>query len=73
MKVYPNPATNEIFISSSDKISTITITDVLGNMLLEEKNNTEKITVSLLPNGLYILRMTNNKGETTTQKLIISH
>lgn len=72
INMYPNPATDEIFISSAAKITKIIIADLLGNTLMEEKTNTKKITVSSLPNGLYLLRTFNTKGSSFTQKLIIS-
>jgi hypothetical protein len=70
--VYPNPASDEIFISAEDRITKVLITDVLGNTLIEERNPSQKISVSALPNGLYLLRMTNSKGHSSVQKLIIS-
>jgi len=73
VSIYPNPATDEVFISSSDKITKIIITDLLGNILMEEKNSFQKISVSSLPTGLYLLRTFNAKGSSSTQKLIISH
>ena len=73
VSIYPNPATDEISIATSVSISKIIITDVLGNTLIEEKNSANKISVSTLPNGLYLLRTFNTKGSGSTQKLIISH
>jgi hypothetical protein len=70
--VYPNPASDEIFISAEDKITNVLITDILGNTLIEEQNPSQKMSVSSLPNGLYLLRMVNSKGRSSVQKLIIS-
>lgn len=70
--IYPNPASDEVYVSSKDKINQITISDVLGNTLLEEQNPAQKLTVSSLPNGIYTMRIVNNKGEASVQKLIIA-
>jgi hypothetical protein len=70
--VYPNPATSEIYFSSKDKIEKVLITDILGNTVLEEKNPETKLTVAALSNGMYLIRLVNNRGESSTQKLIIS-
>ncbi len=70
--IYPNPATDEIFVHATDNIKKIVITDLLGNILVEELNVDKKISVSILPNGLFMLTTFNNKGLSSTQKLIIA-
>ena len=70
--VYPNPASDEIFVSADDKITKILITDILGNTLIEEQNPSPKMNVSSLSNGMYLLRMINSKSHSSVQKLIIS-
>ncbi|HWY37691.1 MAG TPA: T9SS type A sorting domain-containing protein, partial [Bacteroidia bacterium] len=70
--IYPNPASNEITVTSADKINKVTITDLLGNILLEEQGPAQKINVSALPCGMYLVRTFSNKAISSTQKLIIS-
>lgn len=49
---YPNPATNEIFVTGE-----VSIYDIQGRFLL--RGGAEKIDISHLPNGLYILKQSN--------------
>lgn len=67
MKVYPNPANNEIFISFSDEFSTnnVTIFDTLGRQVFSIANyqSDNPIDISFLNNGMYILKMKSNQAE----------
>lgn len=61
LKIYPNPAKNELIISTNQKLSGahIIITDMLGRKMLEENiinaSNNHNILVSELKTGAYIL------------------
>lgn len=68
--VYPNPAKDEIFVSSKNTITNIVLCDLLGNVLLEEK--TPHVNISSIPNGMYLLKTFTTKGFADTQKLIIA-
>jgi len=68
--LYPNPAIDEVFVSSKNKISKIVLCDLLGNMLLEE--NGTRINTSSLPNGMYLVRTYTAKGYCDVQKLLIA-
>lgn len=60
--ISPNPAKNEIFISS-DKgitINEINIYNQLGQKVLQEKEITQKIDISMLRHGLYIVEIVSN-------------
>ncbi|MGZ3864857.1 MAG: T9SS type A sorting domain-containing protein [Bacteroidia bacterium] len=72
VKMYPNPATNEVYFASAEKISKILISDLLGNVMYEEKNPSDRIDVSSLAGGVYLVRTQSGKGEVSSQKLIIS-
>jgi choice-of-anchor B domain-containing protein len=69
--VYPNPASDEIQIRSEELlISSLVISDVLGNELYSEENinsETHTIDVSSLSNGIYFLRLNNRN----VKKIII--
>lgn len=62
ISVYPNPTTNTLNISNTNNlnIEKLTVIDVTGKTLLEQKNNTSQIDVQQLPAGLYILEITAN-------------
>lgn len=67
MRVYPNPAKNDIQIESSYSFSlnlTIQIMDITGRVMMEEKNvATNRVTIDIgeLKSGLYFIRLLNRK------------
>ncbi|MFD0835974.1 T9SS type A sorting domain-containing protein [Mariniflexile aquimaris] len=68
-KIYPNPASSVIYISSNSSIGLVTIYDVLGNQVLKTKN-TKQINVESLKTGVYILKAYNEKSSTTKRVVI---
>ena len=64
--IYPNPANDFIIISNSDKIKSKTIYDSTGQLVKKEINQNEKIDISNLQQGVYLLEI-----ETTNNKKII--
>jgi hypothetical protein len=75
-KIYPNPATDELYIEEpiNDKFSYI-MYNVLGQKVLNADNVYEKsiINVAALPTGMYYLTITDNTGRQTTSKISIRH
>ncbi len=63
-KFYPNPATTYITTNAT----TTTIYSVDG--VLVKTSNTTTVNIADLANGYYVVKMTNEAGVTTTQKLI---
>ncbi|MDF3025721.1 MAG: repeat domain in Vibrio, Colwellia, Bradyrhizobium and Shewanella [Fluviicola sp.] len=55
--LYPNPATNQLFIESVEAI-TISIIDMTGKTIQQEtlKSGKNELDVSLLTNGVYLIR-----------------
>ncbi|MFA6056917.1 MAG: S8 family peptidase [Taibaiella sp.] len=71
--LYPNPATDKVFISAKNYSGTLTfaIYDLQGRMVQQGKVKTaESITVSTLQDGMYLLKMNNGKAY-QVNKLII--
>ncbi len=70
--VYPNPATKGyININSRIKgVKNISIFDVLGTQVLKTTLNGERLDISDLNSGVYILKIEQGKGS-TTKKLVI--
>ena len=58
--VFPNPTTGNIYLS---KNTNIVLTDLLGNLFLEQKN-TNQLDISTLPSGMYFLRVGDNLKQT---------
>jgi uncharacterized repeat protein (TIGR02059 family) len=65
LKVYPNPATETIYLSVSGHFNAteLFVFDVYGRMLINQKQPVSSLNISMLCNGIYILRMKNSEGE----------
>lgn len=63
INVYPNPTSGIINLANANdlNIEKLTVIDVTGTILLEQKNNTSQIDVQQLPTGMYILEITSSK------------
>lgn len=73
ISLYPNPATDNVFIQSNDAVSNVVITDLLGNVVLQQtEESIKKINTLSLQSGVYLVKALTNKGFTDTQKLIIA-
>ena len=69
VSIYPNPATDNIFIQSTDKIKEVKCVNYLGQTVaVKIKNNS--IDVSSLSTGMYFLNITTEKEENITKKFI---
>jgi len=62
--VYPNPVKEQLYINSENTIELVTIYDINGRVLQENKN-TSTISVNNLTNGLYFVTVRSNKGQRT--------
>ncbi len=67
--IYPNPASNDLTISSLDKIQTAKIYSLQGKLCAQY--NVQKLNARLniqnLPQGVYILQLQNSHASYTTQ------
>lgn len=68
VKVYPNPTKNKLFIESDLKLS-FKIHDVSGRELM--RGNSSVISLEPLENGMYILFLQSEKGESILREKII--
>lgn len=69
--VFPNPARNSCTIKSESEILTYQVVSVSGRLIFEKgvKANTVSVDLSNLTKGVYILRLTTEKG-TVTKRII---
>ena len=71
--IYPNPATNAVFIASQtiDFPATVTLFDMTGKLLLKHTigNPQSAIPVSGLDSGIYLLNIADHSGKQSTMKL----
>jgi hypothetical protein len=74
LKVYPNPATNELYLempqSQLESISHIGIFNALGEQMLETSSYQERLELKQLPAGIYTVQV-NAGDQLFVQKLII--
>jgi len=73
--VYPNPAKNVLFFKINNNLSyQIDIMDVFGKSIIQSQSNlTNKIDISALSQGIYLVRFINKETQQiVTKKVIIS-
>lgn len=76
LQIYPNPASQEIHISTSTniKISKISLANVFGEEIVRQEvsdNKLRSITLPDLPPGVYILTILFESGKSYSEKLSI--
>ena len=69
ISVFPNPASGMVSIEGVE-CSNISMYNALGQMVRISKNN--EVSVSGLPAGLYLLRMTDGEGATVTKRIVVN-
>jgi len=62
LQIFPNPAKNDIFIKSDLQIEKVEIYSLTGALLILENNFNEKLFVSDLSEGVYLLKVHTDKG-----------
>lgn len=71
LMVYPNPVNDVLSVSYKDKITAVTVINMLGQAVISQSVNADKIDVdtSKLQSGSYILRITT-PGGTASVKIV---
>lgn len=70
--IYPNPAKSFVNISSKESgVKNISVFDVLGKQVISTTLSGEKLDISALNSGVYILKIEQGKAS-TTKKLIVN-
>jgi len=70
VQVYPNPTSDYLYIKGAKKVSGIKVLDVSGRVVLSSDKAEQKIDVSQLIKGAYILTVKNTDGTSSTHKFI---
>jgi hypothetical protein len=55
--VYPNPASQNVFLELSDEVFNVEIYSLLGKLITSEHDN-KIVNIETLPSGTYILKVT---------------
>ena len=72
VQVYPNPTTNFFMVKHANAIARVEVINLVGRTVrtFEYVDASDKLNVSDLPRGMYLVRMTNKNGQVmTTQRL----
>ena len=70
VKVYPNPAVNELYIQGMAGHSNVVVYNVLGAQVKEYSRVSQSINVSDLKSGVYMIKFTSQDGKLVTSKFI---
>lgn len=71
VKIYPNPASEILYVEGLETGSCIELYDIVGrkvHMITTAKEN-EIVNISYLPEGNYIIQLTDNRGRRMTGKV----
>jgi hypothetical protein len=66
--IYPNPTKGEINIKTDKKIKSSTVLDLSGKSVL--KSTSDKVDISSLSKGAYLLQVEFADGTATAEKII---
>ena len=69
--VYPNPAKNEIKISTQVQLQNAKVSNLLGKTMLHVNYPSERLDVSSLHAGIYLMSLTSKEGAVVNKKIII--
>jgi hypothetical protein len=71
--IYPNPASTILRIDAPGKNGKldIRILDLQGRIVLHQSNLENEVHLPLLTNGMYLIQVTDESGNSSTEKLII--
>jgi len=75
-KVYPNPASGELFIDNPDnRINLYRISDITGKHILQSNvtSKLEKVSLINLSQGIYLIELFNNNKSLSVQKIVVSN
>lgn len=73
ISIYPNPASDRVYFSTSDEISSAAIFSISGQLLEKISRPGTSISTSELTNGVYILQLTTDSNESVHKKFAVSH
>ena len=63
ISIYPNPSSDFIYINRKDSDNyTISLFNILGELIIDKKINLQQLNLSNLPNGQYFLKIESESG-----------
>ena len=73
--VYPNPASNTLFVRNPGMVSGLTILNINGQVVLQSDSidgNTGKLSIENLPSGIYVVRIKRKNGLDSAHKILVT-
>ena len=70
INIYPNPVEDELCFNAINSIAKISIYSITGSEVLSPTVESNKLDVSSLPKGTYILQITNSQGVVMSKKFV---
>lgn len=68
--IYPNPAKDVVFIRSPESIRAVKVLNISGQIVMTSSVVHDKIDISQLPAGIYVINLLYEKGSFTSFKII---
>ena len=65
--IYPNPTTDLLHIPTIENIKSVEVYDTTGKLVLKDTSGKNRISVSFLNKGLYVIKITTNHSAFTTK------
>jgi hypothetical protein len=70
LKIYPNPTSGNLFFETAEnELMQTELFDLPGKLVLKNNDRSKHIDLSMLPSGIYVLKVTTSHG-TFTEKVI---
>lgn len=78
VKVYPNPANNQLVVAfgNNNNIKEITVFSITGSLIYQTSNITDNqcfIETTNWPQGMYVLQLTTTNGTTENRRFSVGH
>ena len=72
IKVYPNPAKEEVTIELTDNIDNVRVVNYVGQEVYSKRITSEDVLqIDHLNSGSYVVRLTTNSGETLIKRFVV--
>ena len=74
-RLYPNPSDENVFVASDADMQAVKLYDIAGRLVrhITICGTTTELDVKDLDGGIYFIQAIYSNGNTTTQKLVVTH
>lgn len=69
-KIYPNPTTDYVEISTTEKIESLSLFDKTGKQIISDANPLNKVSLAKYASEIYLMKVIFENGNTSTKKII---